>query len=259
MRFEEPGRKLLQSSIIDILDSQANIPSNFLDVGCGAGSLSQFLIKMGMMGSGVEISSQAYEQCQQMLVDEIRLGTFKLHDRLDNCVEKFDLVICINVLEHILDDRLFLDLILRNLVPGGLLIIGVPGREDRWYLEDDLVGHLRRYSKNRLQTLIEEQTNSKTEIWSIGYPLMNIGQRVKNILLKKQASQFSGLSKEAQTQTSGIRSVPLLPIWSILGYVSNFAVKLLFSPIQRLFYNSNAGIQLIAFARSRANDNGAQT
>jgi len=71
MRFEEPGRKLLQSSIIDILELQANIPSNFLDVGCGAGSLSQFLIKMGMVGSGVEISSQAYEQCQQMLVDEI--------------------------------------------------------------------------------------------------------------------------------------------------------------------------------------------
>ena len=171
-----------------------------------------------------------------------------MHDRLDDCVEKFRLIICINVLEHILDDRLFLDLILRNLLPGGLLIIGVTGREDRWYLEDDLVGHLRRYSKNRLQTLIEEQTNSETEVWSIGYPLMSIGQRVKNILLKKQASQFSALSKEAQTQTSGIRSVPLLPIWSILGYVSNFAVKLLFSPIQRLFYNSNAGIQLVAFA-----------
>ena len=94
-------------------------------------------------------------------------------------VESWDSIGHIIILSH-----------LEDLIPGGLLIIGVPGREDRWYLEDDLVGHLRRYSKNRLRTVIEEQTNSETEVWSIGYPLMNIGQRVKNILLKKQATQF---------------------------------------------------------------------
>ena len=44
MKFEEPGRKLLRSSVVDILDKQKIDPKNFMDIGCGAGSLSKFLI-----------------------------------------------------------------------------------------------------------------------------------------------------------------------------------------------------------------------
>lgn len=206
------------------------------------------------MGSGVEISAEAYEYCQQILVDEITFGTFSLFPSLDECPGTFELVICINVLEHIFDDRLFLSLILRKLAPGGLLIIGVPGRDDRWYLEDEIVGHLRRYSKEGLRFLIEEQTSSKTEIWSIGYPLINIGQRVKNILLKRQASRYSALTKDEQTMTSGIRTVPFFKLLSIMDRIFEIAINILFGPLQRFFYNSNAGIQLVAFTRSRNND-----
>jgi len=203
------------------------------------------------VGTGVEISSQALGECQELLADEIDKGSFKLISVLDDCSEKFELVICINLLEHIPDDRQFLESILSRLEQGGLLIVGVPGREDRWYLEDSIVGHLRRYSKDGLRLLIEGSTETTVEIWSIGFPLMNIGLRIKNILLRKQAHSYSGLSKNEQTLTSGIRSVPFIPKWSILELLSKITTKLFFIPLQRVFYQSNYGVQLVAFTRSR--------
>ena len=252
MKFEEPGRKLLRSSVVDILDLQKDQSTNFIDIGCGAGSLSHFLLKRGMFGVGVESSDQAYEQCQHTIAEDIELGTFKLFRNLNESVEKFDLVICINVLEHISDDGQFLQKILNCLKPGGLLIIGVPGREDRWYLEDSLVGHLRRYSIDGLRHLIEHQTKSFVEVWSIGFPLMNIGQRLKNILLKISRDQYSNLPKDEQTLTSGIRNIPLFQNLSFFEYASRITVRFLFIPLQRRFYKSNRGIQLIAHTRSRS-------
>ena len=208
-----------------------------MDIGCGTGSLSKFLIQRGLVGTGADISAQALGECQELLADEIDKGTFTLISSLDDCSEKFALVICINLLEHIPDDRLFLESILSRLEQGGLLIIGVPGREDRWYLEDSIVGHLRRYSKDGLRLLIEGSTETTVEIWSIGFPLMNIGLRIKNIMLRKQANSYSGLSKNEQTLTSGIRSFPFMPEWSILELLSRITMKLFFIPLQRVFTN----------------------
>ena len=95
MKFEEPGHKLLRSSVVDILDKQKIDPNNFMDIGCGAGSPSKFLIQRGLLGTGVEISAQALGECQELLADEIDKGTFTLTSGLDDCSEKFELVICI--------------------------------------------------------------------------------------------------------------------------------------------------------------------
>jgi SAM-dependent methyltransferase len=56
-----------------------------------------------------------------------------------------------DVLEHIADDRAFLDQVRARLVPGGHLYLTVPAFQALWSAEDELVGHHRRYTVSGLR------------------------------------------------------------------------------------------------------------
>ncbi len=63
---------------------------------------------------------------------------------------RFDTVFCINVLEHIEDDRAALRTFHRVLVPGGHVLIWVPAVQAAYGPLDAELGHFRRYSKASL-------------------------------------------------------------------------------------------------------------
>ena len=65
----------------------------------------------------------------------------------DNCV---DVVVALNVLEHIEDDRAALKQLHRILKPGGHAILEVPANQDLYDFYDKQLKHFRRYSLNEL-------------------------------------------------------------------------------------------------------------
>ncbi len=65
----------------------------------------------------------------------------------------FDVVICTDVLEHIVDDVAAMCELARVLKPAGTLILTVPACPWAWSEHDQYLGHLRRYNSHRLGQL----------------------------------------------------------------------------------------------------------
>lgn len=68
---------------------------------------------------------------------------------------RFDTVLCVNVLEHVVDDRAAVVGLLRLLEPGGHLLIFVPAFRQLYTDLDRLAGHLRRYTKSEVAALVD--------------------------------------------------------------------------------------------------------
>ena len=82
---------------------------------------------------------------------------FTLHTcHLEECdftelsAQRFDTVFCVNVLEHIEDDREALRTFHRVLAPGGHALVWVPAVQAAYGPLDAELGHFRRYSKASL-------------------------------------------------------------------------------------------------------------
>jgi 2-polyprenyl-6-hydroxyphenyl methylase/3-demethylubiquinone-9 3-methyltransferase len=96
-----------------------------LDVGCGAGLLAEPLARLGATVTGVdaapEVIAIAREHAQaQGLTIDYRTGDVQ---ELDGA---FDLVTCMEVIEHVADPGVFLKALARRLAPNGLLVLSTP-------------------------------------------------------------------------------------------------------------------------------------
>lgn len=67
-----------------------------------------------------------------------------------------DTVLCVNVLEHVADDRAALEAMHDALTPGGVLALLVPALPALYGTIDLLVGHQRRYRKQELRGKLEQ-------------------------------------------------------------------------------------------------------
>jgi len=71
-------------------------------------------------------------------------------------IERFDTALCVNVLEHVDDDRTALENLLSVTRPGGHLLLFVPAFEFLYTSLDQLAGHLRRYRLDSLSQVLPE-------------------------------------------------------------------------------------------------------
>jgi SAM-dependent methyltransferase len=68
---------------------------------------------------------------------------------------RFDLVLLLDVLEHVEDDRAFLaSLLEESLAPGGRVLLSVPAWPCLYGRQDRTLGHLRRYTRSRCRELL---------------------------------------------------------------------------------------------------------
>jgi hypothetical protein len=79
-------------------------------------------------------------------------GTLEQAEFLHDCIPSAGLF---DVIEHIQDDREFLNTIRRHLRPQGRLYVTTPAFSWLWSNEDVLAGHYRRYTERGLRTLCE--------------------------------------------------------------------------------------------------------
>jgi 2-polyprenyl-6-hydroxyphenyl methylase/3-demethylubiquinone-9 3-methyltransferase len=99
-----------------------------LDVGCGAGLLSEPLARLGAAVTGLDaapenIAAARHHARAQGLDIDYREGGI---ESLDS--ERFDLVLSMEVVEHVADPAGFVAGLARALAPGGMLILSTPNR-----------------------------------------------------------------------------------------------------------------------------------
>ncbi len=103
------------------------ISSRVLDLGCGAGATLAWLKQAGRCDAtvGVEMMESAAAIARGR-VDEMFVGDATLLVESAFDAGSFDLVLCLDVLEHLVDPWAFVAKLPRLLKPGGLLIASLP-------------------------------------------------------------------------------------------------------------------------------------
>jgi 2-polyprenyl-3-methyl-5-hydroxy-6-metoxy-1,4-benzoquinol methylase len=96
-----------------------------LDVGCSNGSNSFPVASLGHHLLGIDISSESVEYAGKR--NSFPNARFMVHNLVEQPLEeKFDLVICSEVLEHLTEPGTLIRAMAEVLEPGGLLVITVP-------------------------------------------------------------------------------------------------------------------------------------
>ena len=128
-----------------------------LEIGSGIGNLSAFL---------VDCERLVLTDTREEYLDRLRTR-FAKHPNVSVAPlylptelgalagQRFDTIICLNVLEHVDDDIASLQAIRRMLALGGRLILLVPALPVLYGTIDKALGHHRRYTRGRLASLLE--------------------------------------------------------------------------------------------------------
>ena len=102
-----------------------------LDVGCGAGVLTEALAKLKADVTGLEPSEELIRVARDHLKDKslnVEYISEFIEEYSINNAEKFDVVIASEVVEHVPDQRAFLHELTKCLKPNGSLFITTPNR-----------------------------------------------------------------------------------------------------------------------------------
>jgi len=144
------GRRLIVGAELDRLALPAG--ARALDAGCGSGRMLQELAGYGE-ASGIELDPDAAAFAASRGSGEVKVGRL---EELPWEADTFDLIICLDVIEHTVDDRRTLAELRRVCKPGGWLLVTVPAYQALWSLHDAANHHYRRYSRRTLRTAAVE-------------------------------------------------------------------------------------------------------
>lgn len=144
------GKYRIVRDVVDRGFHPAGPTPRILDLGCGPGNLLDHLRGRGEP-FGSDFSPDALGFARGRGYQRLFRADFQ---RLPVKTETFDLVTCIDVLEHLPDDRTAAAELARVLRPSGLLVVTVPAFQFLWGDHDVLYGHHRRYRVGQVRELL---------------------------------------------------------------------------------------------------------
>jgi SAM-dependent methyltransferase len=168
------GRRI----IVDDQIRRLPLPLNayIYEVGCGTGGNLSMLARHGTVfamepdSSALEIASLQQRAC-------VRLGS--LPDHLPFADQQYNLIVMLDVLEHLDDDRLALERLYPMLKPGGTLLITVPAFSFLWSYHDQLNQHKRRYRADDLNQVVSQAGYEVTNLSYFNFFLFPIASLVR--------------------------------------------------------------------------------
>jgi 2-polyprenyl-6-hydroxyphenyl methylase/3-demethylubiquinone-9 3-methyltransferase len=96
-----------------------------LDVGCGAGLLTEPLARLGASVTGIDASPEVIAVAREHAATMALEIDYRAGD-VQELQGQFDLVTAMEVIEHVADPSIFLKALAKRLAPGGLLILSTP-------------------------------------------------------------------------------------------------------------------------------------
>lgn len=151
-------------------------PSAILDVGCGPGHLLDFLRQRFPAASfvGVDNADQTVAENRERLP----WARFEPLDITRAALgERFDVVVCSEVIEHVTDDEAALNHLVQ--MTGRYLLITVP--TGRLFPLEAGFGHLRHYRLDELCRRLESRGLSIERAQAWGFPFMTAFKRAANL------------------------------------------------------------------------------
>lgn len=174
------------------------IGDEVLEAGCGIGNLTELmlnrrrLVALDYEDFYVQRLEQAYGHLANF--ETGRADLTKIEDL--QSAEKgrpFDSIVCINVMEHIEDDRIVLENFYKSLKPGGHAIILVPHDPAIYTEVDRTLGHFRRYTRKELRQKMEAAGFEVREVKGFNR-VGGLGWRVSGKILRKKTLSAGQMS-----------------------------------------------------------------
>jgi 2-polyprenyl-6-hydroxyphenyl methylase/3-demethylubiquinone-9 3-methyltransferase len=100
-----------------------------LDVGCGAGLLTEPLVRLGASVTGIDAAPEVIAVARDHAKGQSLFEGLSLDYRVSTVEEldgRFDLITCMEVIEHVADPAAFVKALAKRLAPDGLLIMSTP-------------------------------------------------------------------------------------------------------------------------------------
>ncbi|PJB55101.1 MAG: class I SAM-dependent methyltransferase [Bacteroidetes bacterium CG_4_9_14_3_um_filter_41_19] len=127
---------------------------SILEIGCGNGiNMELFESKLGLTIDGCDLSELALKKIKNVAGRKYLYNIFDFNHQL---LEKYDVILLLDIIEHIENDGAFIEASLKYLKSNGIAIINVPAHQGLYSKYDKVMGHVKRYSKNDLEQLLTE-------------------------------------------------------------------------------------------------------
>ena len=208
-----------------------------LEVGVGQGSVGAMMAaKYDYVG--VEPDATSFETARRRISNG-RVLNVSLEELPSS---EHDLVVALEVLEHIEDDLEALRLWVRHVRPGGQILLSVPARPAHFGPTDVKAGHYRRYDRERLLTILRAAPLEDITIRTYGFPIGYALEWGRNQVVSRMSEPAASL--EDRTAASGRWLQPgerLAPLMFVGAYP--------FRVLQRPFAGSRLGTGLVAIGR----------
>jgi SAM-dependent methyltransferase len=156
-RFDELNRPYLEWQLEWF---RPHLGRRVLEIGCGVGGILDLLGPRELI-RGIDVDPEVLDFAAKRFAvrPEVKLqlldfGQLSASELARLRADRFDSVVCINLLEHLEDDRRALRAMEDVLSPGGHLLLLVPAHRALYGAYDALDGHFRRYSKRELRSAI---------------------------------------------------------------------------------------------------------
>lgn len=169
-----------------------------LDVACGKSELVNPILKQADSYVGIDYSGELIDRSRERY-NECPGASFHCMDLesedFDEFVENhsFDTVLALNILEHIEQDKKIVNQLSSLLESGGHLVVQVPAHDVLYGSNDRAVGHVRRYSRERLKSLLDRDDFRLDSL----HPMNMLGVVpwwIQGTLLAQEKDYFSSLS-----------------------------------------------------------------
>ena len=188
--------------------------STVLEIGCSSGFLLRHLVRLlsGHRIVGADYTRETLELLGRQLPD-VPLIQFDL-TRCPLPADFADVVVLLNVLEHIKDHEAALMQLFRIVRPGGAVIIEVPAGPLLFDVYDRVLMHFRRYSMGELTMIIEKQgltIERRSHLGAFLYPAFFLAKKCNQLRFPgdrpvDEQSLVAGMIK-ATRRTSVLMSV----------------------------------------------------
>jgi SAM-dependent methyltransferase len=176
-----PGNRLRYDLVLKFIKQFVREGSEVHDIGCGSGELLSRIrsARPDLRLSGSDISPTAVNLARMKGLDCF-VADFSQGDVDSRLIQRFDVVILSEVIEHVQADLELLKTTATVLKRDGLLYLSTQAGR-RYKMDQQVLGHLRHYTKSQLKLLFHNSGFKPLQISASGFPILTLQKLVVEI------------------------------------------------------------------------------
>jgi SAM-dependent methyltransferase len=156
------------------------------EIGCGNGLVQRAIEEhYGVGVHGFDLNELALKKT---ISRTSNCYCYDIHQRSEEFRARFDMVLLLDVLEHIADEDAFLQSVKYHMTDSGVLIVNVPAYQSLYSRYDITLGHFRRYRGGTLRGVLERNglRIRAWTYWGAGLMPLLIARKALTALRRKE-------------------------------------------------------------------------